>query len=272
MCKLLRDEGWEVDWEGATWTSNLKEEVLTGKVVTVDDNIIKHSERNKGYKLLGTMITCDNSFSVEINHSIKKAWSAFHARRSLMCCKASPLRSRLRLLDAVVGRVLFWSAGTWNLTQHQNSKIRGVQRQMITRMLNKRPCVGEHMEFFMARLNKCVTALMEKHNVDPWDVSGRRTMIQLAGHIHRMCDWPPDRSTLAVLNFRNRKYLLNLEKLHGSQMHAHRLHVWLWESQVYRFFEHRSEGHWQEAELSKRTSFCLIHVIADWSLKGPSRV
>ena len=45
------------------------------------------------------------------------------------------MKRRFRVLTAAVRPGLFWCAGSWNLTAGQASKLRGLQQQMLRRML-----------------------------------------------------------------------------------------------------------------------------------------
>ena len=109
--------------------------------------------------------------------------------KHILCCRAAPLAKRLDFMKKVVEPALFWCAGSWNLRTDQYTKLRGVQRSMIFRMIGFTRGEDEHIETFMRRTNATISSLMSRHEVISWDSMARRQVFMWAGWLVR--DLPP---------------------------------------------------------------------------------
>ena len=131
---LLREYGWSVPLNETTWCS-------TGPdsnhhwIVNVAGQKLPRAPRSTGFKVLGTQVCFDNCFEVELQNRISRAWRAFYKFADLLCCQAAPWKNRLQLLSLLVGHSLFWCSGSWNLTARQVSKVRGLQQDILHKMV-----------------------------------------------------------------------------------------------------------------------------------------
>ena len=91
--------------------------------ITVDGEVITRTDNEEGFKMLGTMLTLDNNFEVEIEHRVARAWAAYSTHRELITYRPGSLKKRLKLLDMIVSSALFWGAGAWNLTTKQEMTL-----------------------------------------------------------------------------------------------------------------------------------------------------
>ena len=92
----------------------------------------------EGFTVVGTNLTLDGNFQMEVEHRIKKAWAAFAKYRALLLHGRGSVKKRLRLLDMAAKSSMLWGAGAWSLTIRQEQSISGVQRRMIRSMLRIR--------------------------------------------------------------------------------------------------------------------------------------
>ncbi len=93
--------------------------------IEINDKRTLRTEANVGFKVLGTYVTFDNRFEVEIEYRLMRADRAFWANWSLLGCVSVPLEKRLSVFTAAVNATMLWCAGTWNLTRAQNEKNQG---------------------------------------------------------------------------------------------------------------------------------------------------
>ena len=73
----------------------------------------------EGFTVVGTILTLDGNFQMEVEHRIKKAWAAFAKYRALLLHGRGSVKKRLRLLDMAAKSSMLWVAGAWSLTIRQ---------------------------------------------------------------------------------------------------------------------------------------------------------
>ena len=199
----------------------------------IDGVCIKRAPRSEGFVALGTQITFDNCFDVELDARIRKAWGAFHKHKDILCCQAAPFTARMQLLSSLVEGSLFWCAGSWTLTKKQESRLRGVQRAMVWRMLRPRREEHETLEAFMRRANAAIT---EKITCN-WDTHYHQLQYDWAGRLASLERHDPDRITLRVAKHKCLADIYRFADINrGRQGHVGRLHVWRWETKIYNYF------------------------------------
>ncbi len=72
-------------------------------------------EAKSGFKVLGTMVTVDNTFGVEVENRLARATRAFWANWDVLGRVSIPLPKRLQVFRATVEASMLWCAGSWNL-------------------------------------------------------------------------------------------------------------------------------------------------------------
>jgi hypothetical protein len=170
---------------------------------------------------------------IEIDARISSGRGTFYANKDTLTCFAVPLKRRLMLLRSVVEPAVFWCSGTWKLTTEHNANLRGMQRQMIRKMIRCRRVADEHDDVFYPRVQRSITNLMTKHETLSWDLRARDYYFKWAGQVARMNKTDPTRPTVMALNFRNIQSIRRYADAHGgNQGHGRCLHVWRWESDI----------------------------------------
>ena len=141
--RLLGEVGWKTPTSELTWCTTTEDNVKYD--ITINGEVVTRSEKKKGFKVLGTLLTFDNNFDVEIENRLARAWRALHANWELLGCKSIPLTRRLQVFRSTVEASFFWCAGSWSLTMEQIRRIKGQQSRMLRKMLRiKRDMGGEH--------------------------------------------------------------------------------------------------------------------------------
>ena len=127
--KLLGEVGWKTPTTELTWCTTTEDNVKHD--IIINGEVVTRAEKKKGFKVLGTLLTFDNNFDVEIENRLARAWRALHANWELLGCTSIPLTRRLQVFRSTVEASFFWCAGSWNLTMEQISRIKGQQSRML---------------------------------------------------------------------------------------------------------------------------------------------
>ena len=117
---LLAEYGWETPTEELTWCTT-QDDGGTANIVINDKRTLR-TKAAVGFKVLGTYVTFDNNYEVEIENRLTKADKAFWANWSLLGCVSVPLPKRLSVFKATVNASMLWCAGTWYLTRNKTKK------------------------------------------------------------------------------------------------------------------------------------------------------
>ncbi len=82
----------------------------------------------EGFKVLGTYVTFDNKFEVELDHMLTRADRLFWASWELLGCVSIPREKRIGVFVATVNATVVWCAGFGSLPREQNERLRTTQR------------------------------------------------------------------------------------------------------------------------------------------------
>ena len=234
--QLLEQHSWHTPLDEIVYCTTA-EDADYRREVLIDGKIIKRLPRKKGYKVLGTFVTFDNSFDVELGRRISAAWSAFSKYSGILKAKCVPLEARLSLFAKTVNPALFWCAGSWTLRKDQLATLRGVQRRMLRKIIGFQKGEDEDIELFMQRSNRTINNLIARHNVKLWDNLSHRAVYGWAGKVARINIQNPDRWTSKVFLYRNWDWIQIIASNNsGRQLHGRYLKAWRWERPIYKFF------------------------------------
>jgi len=245
---ILMRHGWRVPLDEATWCTTGPDEGNEW-LVELSGEKVKRAPRNKGFKVLGAIVTFDASYELELLNRIGRAWRAFCSHSSLLCCRSAPLQYRFRLLGVLVACSLFWCSGSWNLTSRQISKLRGVQLKMLRKIVGCRLRPGETAETFMERWNAKVKRAKALHSFVGWDRHYWRSVASWGGHIARFATYDDQRVTYRVLHHKSWAWIQRVaSENEGSQTHGRKVKVFRWERAFYLHFKKRD---WQKEAQDK---------------------
>ena len=138
---LLEAHGWQVPIDETTWCTTSPDDVMYS--FSVRGIQVTRAARDKGFKVLGAQVSFNNTFAPELAERIKKAWRAFYKYKDILLCRSGPIGRRIKLLGNLVQSSLFYCAGSWNLKATQCATLRGVQQDMIRKMLRIKRHVDE---------------------------------------------------------------------------------------------------------------------------------
>ncbi len=107
---------------GLTWCSTLMDDGVSQLEIRGHNTL--RTSAAEGFKVLGTIVTFDIKYDLEIEHRLSRANTAFYASWSVPGCASVPLKTRLRVFRAAVDASVFWCAGSWNLSREHNERLR----------------------------------------------------------------------------------------------------------------------------------------------------
>jgi len=252
--ELLRMHGWHTPVDEICYCTTALDSQYTADIA-ISGEIIKRIPRKTGFKVLGTFVTFDNAFDVELGRRIRAAWSAFSKFACLLKCNVISLECRLRMLAKAVHPALFWCAGSWNLRTNQLSKLRDLQRKMLRKMIGFKMTEEETIAEFMSRTNTTMNNLMACHRVKTSDVLSHRAVFRWAGTLARISLSFPYRLTTRIFQHKDWTWIQTIaHENRGRQLHGRNLRTWRWERPLYKFFGENWQSqaadieHWRSIE------------------------
>ena len=98
--RLLEGVGWEAPAEELSWCTTVDDEVKYE--ITVDYERVRRPQRGGGFKALGTIVTFDNNFDVEIENRLARSNVTFNANWNMLGCDSASLAKRVQIFRATV--------------------------------------------------------------------------------------------------------------------------------------------------------------------------
>ena len=137
---ILGPFGWSYPLEVYVYSTTIPDHQV---IPEVQIKVVKITRRGhkQGIKILGTWVTLDGCFGVEVGHRIHKAWGNFWKFQPVLCAFTQNLVSRKRVLDKSVKPTHFYASGSWHLTKTQIQQLSSLQFKMIRKMIrfNRKP-------------------------------------------------------------------------------------------------------------------------------------
>ena len=143
MVRLLGEVGWETPTADLTWSTAADDDYKAD--IRVNGALTRRADREVGFKVLGTLITFDNHFDVEVENRLTRATATFWVFWELLGCTSTPLAKRIQIFRATVEASFFWCAGSCNLTVEQLQHIKGAPSRLLRKMLRLKRNSGESM-------------------------------------------------------------------------------------------------------------------------------
>ncbi len=84
---LLERVGWETPVEELSWCTTADDDI--NLKIIVNDKLVRRPKRGEGFKVLGTMVTFDNNFDVEIENRLARTSATFSANGDLLGCASA---------------------------------------------------------------------------------------------------------------------------------------------------------------------------------------
>ena len=90
--RLLGEVGWETPTEDLTWCTTEKDDVSMS--ININAKLTRRTEATSGFRVLGTVVTFDNNFDVEVENRLARATRAFWASWEMLGCAGVPFFTR----------------------------------------------------------------------------------------------------------------------------------------------------------------------------------
>jgi hypothetical protein len=178
------------------------------KVAGLDIEVLA-DDRSTMY--LGRALNLQKVQDIEIQHRLSRAWAKFAVYRKELIDKSYPLKSRLKLFNAVVTPTALYACGSWTMTYGRENLLKTTQRKMLRKILGSQrqttkpqssssedfevqsddEQADETLESWIDWIRR-VTFESEKHFVQiggrDWVEEQRRRKWHWAGHVARRTD------------------------------------------------------------------------------------
>lgn len=139
-----------------------------------------------GFTFLGTSLTLDGSFEVEIRDRIAKAWRAFWRLRSWLLRRSVSVRARLQLWRAAMRATLFWCAGSWRLPCSLGDELVRAERAMYAKIVMMPRRAEDTMWSYRERSARNLEAFLTSENHVDWYSFALLQSWSWAGHVARL--------------------------------------------------------------------------------------
>ena len=103
--------------------------------LTLGEHSIESVDGTTGFVFLGTCLTLDGSFAVEVRDRIAKGWRTIWRLRSWLLRRSVSVRARLRLWRAALRATLFWGSGSWRLPRYLGEELLRAERAMYAKIV-----------------------------------------------------------------------------------------------------------------------------------------
>ena len=260
---LLEADGWYVPLDETKWGTTLQDNVPLK--VHVRGETVKRVERATGFQAPGCQLSFNGRNILELKSRMAKAWATFTKHADLLCCKSSPFRKRIVLLDMLINNGLFWCSGSWNLPKKNLYGLRALQGRILRRMLGFKRDHRDDAGAYMQKANHGVKAMKHRHDIADWDLVAYRNLFGWAGHVSRIREYDENRVTLRVLMYRDREWLTNVEAQNsGRQLHGRYLRTWRWEYPLAKYAASKDRFSWHLLAQDKRSWLASLDEMAKW--------
>ena len=182
-----------------------------------------HRPRKEGFKVLGTVLTWDNTETKEVQNRVARAWQAFYKHKKQLTDRLTPFLKRVDILDRAVRPAIMYGLETIHLRRHNVDLITTTQESMLRAMMKMNGACRSGEEYVRAQ-RRILAKYREKGVVKDWGLYARARMYKWAGHVARMERYMPERWAAKVLAHRDRRCMTALRVWTGSEGHEKGAH------------------------------------------------
>ena len=136
------------------------------------------------------------------------------------------------------------------MTQRHLQKFRATEFKMLRHVLGLHPpgqaprrdrdfegdLLDDKVADFFSCAHRQVDFWRQKYGYLRWDGVALTRVFNWAGHVARFAHWAPGRIALKALQYRDARYLQQVQQLFGHQCHYRSFHAWRWEMQFTKTF------------------------------------
>eukprot|EP00973_Karenia_brevis_P089639 12398777-Karenia_brevis.AAC.1 len=114
-------------------------------------------------KILGAMVSCDDTQSCELEFRLDKGLRAFYANARQLLCSRCSIQTRLGLLYKMVGQTMLFGTETLALTEDFVSRMCGAYSGYVVKMLNLKRKKDEEVEEYLIRTRGAAKSELLRH-------------------------------------------------------------------------------------------------------------
>ena len=130
--EILNKFGWEVPLDELTWCTTAQDDLATGQV-TIQGHRVRRNSRAEAFKVLGTCVTFDNSFELELQNRISRAWRAFWKCSDICVARQRVLRIALTCCQCWCRPLCFGVAGVGTSQRARSPRSVAFSRPCFTK-------------------------------------------------------------------------------------------------------------------------------------------
>ena len=145
------------------------------------------------------------------------------------------------MLDATVRNPLLFGLCSANLREDHLKRLRATQISMLRRMVAPKRDWTDLTDSWVVDASRRVAHTVRHFSIDTGDVSYHKAYHSFIGHISRMGEYDKTRLAWQVQHFRNWASLQDAVRKVGGQGHGRKLHVWRYESHMYKYYHEERE-------------------------------
>ena len=105
---------------------------VADETLQLDDTSVP---RVRQMKVLGTMLSENDSAETACNFRISKAWGAYFMHRRLLCSRRHALCRRLKVFMSVILATVMWGLEVFCLTEQQRRRLTVTQITIVSHMM-----------------------------------------------------------------------------------------------------------------------------------------
>ena len=118
--------------------TNLENWHRRGEIKIEEGFNIEVLPEGQGLKLLGTLLTLEDTTGNEMRNRIASGWRMFWSMKPLLLNGKVSAKKRLRLLNSTVAKCVLWSCQSWTPRVEELKRLRSTQRAMMWKIVGQR--------------------------------------------------------------------------------------------------------------------------------------
>ena len=157
----------------------------------------------QGLKLLGTVLTLEDTTRHEMRNRIASGWRMFWSMKPLLLNGKVSKKKRLRLLDSTVANCVLWSCQSWTPRVEELKSLRSTQRAMMRKIVGQGRAPEEDWIPWIRRTTKKACDMANECKVRDWVTAHFAGKWSWAGHVARR---PSDAWTWKTTTWRDTQW------------------------------------------------------------------
>ena len=200
-------------------------------------------------KVLGTVVSLEDTTQVEIDHRIATSWRRFWALKRLLLNQNVSIKQRLRLFDSTVGSCMLWCCRSWTPRVQEVKRINSAWHSMLRRICKNSRGSEENYVDWIRRSTARARRLAEGAGIRNWSRAFAAYKWAWAGHVARR---GADTWLWKVTSWRDSAWTTCCFDVGGSRPLRPSRRRWMkWEHVLQSFSRQAGFGNWANAAMDK---------------------